>query len=283
MPIFQSLSDLCTADFNLSTLVAMEQMWIRKRSFLMSHPRPTNALLFFSGCSAVFEAADQSTALDIPQGSLFFIPAGAEYNWIFSNAQAGCASTLLFEFNLTDSLGQAIRIAQAPGILPQSDPERTALLFHAIVAEFAKPAYSPARVKAAAYSLLSAVAGEGRRGMAYGRAACIARGIRYLEEDPLQTLSIREIAELCSVSVNYFERLFREYAGCTPTEYRLQRKMEKAKLLLSNETLNIRQTAAELGFDDCAYFCRVFRKMFGCTPSQYRKVYQSTAGTEHRL
>ena len=85
-------------------------------------------------------------------------------------------------------------------------------------------------------------------------------------------ITVDGICEKLHISRSVFQKNFKAYFGIPPAAYRIEKRMEKAKLLLANETFNIRQTAAELGFDDCAYFCRMFRKMFGCTPSQYRKM-----------
>lgn len=53
----------------------------------------------------------------------------------------------------------------------------------------------------------------------------------------------------------------------------LQKKIDRAKLLLLNEMLDVQQIAFELNYDDCGYFCRIFKKMCGCTPGEYRKKY----------
>ena len=99
----------------------------------------------------------------------------------------------------------------------------------------------------------------------------VSRIKQYIMDNLSRKMSIKEIADMCNMSVGYFERLFKEYAGVTPTLYRIQKKMQRAKLLLSNETLNIDQIAFQLGFEDTAYFCRVFKKQNGCTPTEYRQ------------
>ena len=89
---------------------------------------------------------------------------------------------------------------------------------------------SYARIKAAVYSLLATTSKAGRKkGITSGKTQIIYKGIKYLEEDPLQEKSIAEIAQMCNIGTNYFERLFKEYSGYSPTNYRLLKKIEKAK------------------------------------------------------
>ena len=90
-----------------------------------------------------------------------------------------------------------------------------------------------------------------------------------------QEKSVDEIAQMCNVSVNYFERLFKEYSGMTPTKYRIAGKVSRAKLILETSSLSIEEIAEELNFSDSAYFCRCFKSNVGMTPSQYRKAHQN--------
>lgn len=266
-----NISDLYTADFNLSRICAMNQNWIGKNSFVMENPRSTNALLLFSNCRALFENFHTKERIAVPCGSLFFLPAGARYKWTFFPDENEKISTMLFEFLSNGNSGDCISIEEDAKILDTSDFKVNNILFQNIISELAKPDYSYARVKAHAYSLLSSVAARYNEAhITKGNIGCIYPGIKYLREDALQEKSIREIAEMCNVSINYFERLFREYAGCSPSQFRMRKKIDKAKLLLAAETLSVEQVARELGFEDCAYFCRVFKKECNCTPLQYR-------------
>ena len=92
-----------------------------------------------------------------------------------------------------------------------------------------------------------------------------------MEEDPHQNLSIGEVAKMCNVSEIYFRKLFREYSGLSPIEYRIARKIRKAQSLLEFDDLNTTETAQLLGFSDCAYFCKQFKAVTGMTPLQYKE------------
>ena len=47
--------------------------------------------------------------------------------------------------------------------------------------------------------------------------------------------------------------------------------MEKARLLLRETDLKVREIAARLGYDDPFYFSNVFKKCVGVSPEQYRR------------
>ena len=273
MNCIKSFSDIHNTDFNLAKICAINQNWISNGTFAMESPRNTNALLLFCNCSALFEDYENSLSIAVPCKSLFFIPAHSRYKWNFSPDPNKKVSTMLFEFLLFDEIGDTIYIDDKPKILESSEYSLNQVLFHNIISEFAKPDYSYAKIKACAYSLLSSVSAHHRESsIVKGNIDRIYSGIKYLQEDPLQEKSIEEIAAMCNVSINYFEKLFKEYAGCSPSHYRLDKKISKAKFLLESGFLTVGQISDELGFEDCAYFCRVFKKMCGYTPSQYKSL-----------
>lgn len=98
----------------------------------------------------------------------------------------------------------------------------------------------------------------------------IEKGILYLEEDKDQDLSVKEIAALCNVSEIYFRRLFKQYAGMSPVEYKLHSKLLRAKQYLASQNFTIREVAELSGFEDAAYFCKVFKAKTGLSPRAYR-------------
>lgn len=264
--------ELYSAEYNIKNIFAMDQYWNEKQQFNMNNARPTDALLLFSGCGAYFFDNKTKSGITIPKGSIFYIPSGSTYSWTFLDCDPQKVSTILFEFVLLDDDGKKIQIGDKAQVLDVSGYKLYEGLFKNLVSEFSRPVISTARVKSAAYNLIGVLSGEGRvTHTNNAKLQSISKGIAYLESDPDQTKSIKEIANMCNMSVGYFERLFKEYAGVTPTLYRIQKKMQRAKLLLSNETLNIDQIAFQLGFEDTAYFCRVFKKQNGCTPTEYRQ------------
>jgi AraC-like DNA-binding protein len=73
------------------------------------------------------------------------------------------------------------------------------------------------------------------------------------------------------MSKDHFIRLFRRETGYTPNAYVIQRKMERAELMLVTTDNSVKSIARALGYDDYSYFNRVFKKNAGITPQQYRE------------
>ncbi|HRQ49066.1 MAG TPA: helix-turn-helix transcriptional regulator [Agriterribacter sp.] len=59
--------------------------------------------------------------------------------------------------------------------------------------------------------------------------------------------------------------------GYNINDYILTARMQKAKFLLSNESISIFEVACKVGFSSQAYFSTVFRSKFSMTPSEYRE------------
>ena len=82
--------------------------------------------------------------------------------------------------------------------------------------------------------------------------------------------TLRELALLAGLSRTYFSPLFKEVVGVRLQDYLLQARINKAKNLLSDINLTIKQIAYEVGFRDPDHFSRTFKKKTGITPTDWR-------------
>jgi AraC-like DNA-binding protein len=75
-------------------------------------------------------------------------------------------------------------------------------------------------------------------------------------------------AALCGMSEAGFRRLFREYIGCSPVEYRNTLRLERARTLLQSGEYNVSEAAEQVGFANLSFFIRLYKKKFGYTPKK---------------
>ena len=73
----------------------------------------------------------------------------------------------------------------------------------------------------------------------------------------------------CS-TVTLTEHFKNEY-GITIMDYVMKKRMEKARRLLLNSELSIREVAEECGFSDNEYFSRCFKETHGKSPTSWKK------------
>ena len=272
MPSILSFSELHSLDYCLSNIYVEYQHWDDGEEFIRKTPRRKDAILMFCNSSGSFYDYEQKKIEKVAPWNMYFIPKDSLYKWRFSNTSHDQITTILFSFALSYPNGKPITFKKIPGIIEVSDFKHYKDLLCVLVSEFSKPSASSSKIKATAYSFFSNLIHEDKKNKIFGDSiSCIYKGIKYLEENTEQDKTIAEIATMCNVSTNYFERLFKQYSGQTPAKYRIYKKISRARLLLANNTLNIRQISVEVGFDDYAYFCRVFKKICGCTPTEYRK------------
>ena len=85
-------------------------------------------------------------------------------------------------------------------------------------------------------------------------------------------ISNESIANYCSISIIYLQKLFAKYMKCGTKEYVNNLRLHKAENLLLTTDLPIYEIANECGFNNQITFFRVFQKQHnGLTPAKYRK------------
>jgi len=82
--------------------------------------------------------------------------------------------------------------------------------------------------------------------------------------------SVAEIAAAARVTPNYFSALFRDHTGLTFSKFLGEKRIDAAKHLLGDLTLNIAEVAFRVGYDDAGYFTRRFRRSTGLSPREWR-------------
>ncbi|NPV28643.1 MAG: AraC family transcriptional regulator [Firmicutes bacterium] len=99
----------------------------------------------------------------------------------------------------------------------------------------------------------------------------INRVVGYIEQNyQLQDLSLKKVARAVYLSPTYLSRLFKKEKGMTLTDYINNIRVEKAKVLLRQNSQTIEDIARSVGFRDRSYFCRLFKKIVGISPTEYR-------------
>ncbi len=99
----------------------------------------------------------------------------------------------------------------------------------------------------------------------------VYQAVDYVNTHRSQTITMKEMAQLCNLSPSYFSRLFQREMGENFISYVNRQKVQWAKVRLRESSDSISQIAADLGFVDSSYFISVFRKFEGITPTVYRQ------------
>ncbi|GIQ64506.1 hypothetical protein PACILC2_30740 [Paenibacillus cisolokensis] len=104
-----------------------------------------------------------------------------------------------------------------------------------------------------------------------GRAShVIDRISQYIEDHIHEDLSLVRLAEIHYFNPSYLSRLFKQERGINLSEYIDHCRIVKAKALLRNGDLKIRDVSEAVGYEAAHSFTRFFKKMTGMTPQEYR-------------
>ena len=83
-----------------------------------------------------------------------------------------------------------------------------------------------------------------------------------------------ELARRHGISASTLRRRWHEALKTTPGRYLLDLRIQKARRLLAETTLQVGEIARESGFEDMLYFSRRFKLETGLAPSLYRRYYR---------
>ena len=82
------------------------------------------------------------------------------------------------------------------------------------------------------------------------------------------SMSIQEIAKELNISQSTLARIIKKKFNITPNRYILERKLEKARILIkSGKGLPIKEISFSLGFSSVSYFSKCYKQFYGHQPS----------------
>jgi AraC-like DNA-binding protein len=105
-------------------------------------------------------------------------------------------------------------------------------------------------------------------GLADSRLAHLARAIRWIRVHYNETLRVKQLAALATMSVSSFHRHFRAVTSMTPIQYQKQIRLREARARLLAQPGDITAVGFAVGYDSPSQFSREYRRMFGAPPSR---------------
>lgn len=98
----------------------------------------------------------------------------------------------------------------------------------------------------------------------------INRVRQYIEAHYMEDICLQDAAAALHYSEVYFCKFFKLNFDKNFIMYLSELRVEKAKELLSDVTINVRDVSRKVGYRDSGYFTKVFKRITGYTPSEYR-------------
>ena len=98
----------------------------------------------------------------------------------------------------------------------------------------------------------------------------IKKALVYIEEHLADLQGLEPLAQTLNVSPFYLSKLFKEETGDTFINYLTSMRLEKAKKLLKDSSMIIKEITAGVGYNDQNYFSKLFKQRFGVSPTEYR-------------
>ena len=99
----------------------------------------------------------------------------------------------------------------------------------------------------------------------------ISGAISYLQNHIRNDWKIEDISAIYNLSPAQFSKRFQSVTQMTPAKYMSYLRIQKAKELLSDSNLRIKEIASECGFANEYYFSNFFKKHTGLSPANFRK------------
>lgn len=100
--------------------------------------------------------------------------------------------------------------------------------------------------------------------------------LEWLKINALNEMSLKDVAYKFNFNKNYLTKMFKKKTGVTVNDYIINIRIDRAKALLLQTNLTIKEVAYKVGYQDEKYFMRVFKGRELITPSKYRNTFCHT-------
>ena len=231
----------------------------------IENPKKQNMILYVENCSTHYVNKNK-TELFTEDGNMVYVPMGAEYTVKCLSCVYPAGSTLQINFNILDEDGnKSVFTDKITAFSVKSAKIKTLFEKAEMLSENASSL--PAEYVAVLYELFSAIAkGEENKKVP----TSIEKGVNYLNSRYAENPSVVTLAEECGVTPEYFRKLFKQYFGKTPLQYKNDLRLKKAEEYLEYSDIPISELSEKLGYLTVSHFIKTFKDANGISPLAYR-------------
>lgn len=95
---------------------------------------------------------------------------------------------------------------------------------------------------------------------------------QYVEQNYATDCNVEDMAKIIGLSPNYLRKKFKTGMGFTILEYVTEVRLQKARELLRERRLKVKEVSIQVGYENISYFTQLFAKKNGVTPSEYKNM-----------
>lgn len=96
------------------------------------------------------------------------------------------------------------------------------------------------------------------------------RLLEFVEAHLESDISVEDMAKVLGLSRFHFSRVFKATTAQSPYQFLLERRIQRAKILLRSSSLSVADIAMKCGFRSVAQFQEAFRRIVGTRPIGFR-------------
>ena len=262
--------ELYYTDFLISESLVKPQNWYNRSNYYscIGKPKPSHTLLWFKNASAKITDSNLNV-IEVKKNQLAYMSKDIQYSVEFFDTAPDQVDTVVLHFQLKSVDGDDITPSMVPVVCLKDIDISMQMEIEMIADEFKKNLVCLPEITSVIYRIFAYICKKQHRRIIKHKYAYIREGINLLESNCDK--SMEEIAEICGVSEGYFRRLFREYSGDNPIDFRQKHRIEKAKQMLLLGSFTVGEIAHELHFSDIYHFSKTFKKFVGVSPQNFIK------------
>lgn len=269
--VLMDFSKLPYIEFDFEIISVVKQYWddIDSWTEFMDTPRRSSAFLMVITDITVQYTDKSGDCFTAKKGDIIYCPLGGEYKFeVISPANSdyfGKVKTICINFNMVRPDKKIITLSSKPIKVVNFKSAQLEKDFLDVSKYALKPMVRRYKLYKIMKTVIDIYSNNSKN------VSLLQKAVKYIEEHYTDNYKMSSLAEKFNLSESHFRKLFKEFTGLSPVEYRNGLRIEHAKELLSQNTVSVSEVALAVGIEDQFYFSRIFKKSEGISPLQYKK------------
>lgn len=200
-------------------------------------------------------------------GDIIYLPYNVTYSSRWDTAEYG--RYLSVNFILRDSAGEIVSLSDEISLLVKDRKNELLNLFSEIRSKWLAGSFGyKLLTRSIFYEILYRSSVNAERTSLKSTRNNIYRAIIYLENNYIEDITAKDLADMMKVKECMFRRAFKAEKGMSPVKYRNVLRLKKAYEMLSSGEYSVIETALITNFNDPGYFSKLFKRQYGISPSE---------------